>query len=226
MTEGSTTSTPTGSPARPWRSSSRCTLAATSSARPLSGDIAPRMVEMPAGVRSSSHGQYSSWWRAAEPKSHTIGWVAAAKKREAGQLVHRPRPDVGGCDVADVAHVEAEQRAHLGLLEQQRDPLQPLAPQPVEIDPLLPIDPHQPKRLADVPALLTKVVQPPAHDCSRPARCQVTGDIGGSRLADHATREVSRPDPQEQRAERHQGGVDGPQRHVVGRGQRRARIPR
>ena len=92
ITEGSTTSTPTGSPARPWRSSSRCTLAATSSARPLSGDIAPRMVEMPAGVRSSSHGQYSSWWRAAEPKSHTIGgWPRQRRvKRASLSIAHVP----------------------------------------------------------------------------------------------------------------------------------------
>ncbi len=57
ITGGSTTSTPSGSPRRPRASSSRRTFSATSSARPLSGDIAPRIVEMPAGERPSSQGQ-------------------------------------------------------------------------------------------------------------------------------------------------------------------------
>ena len=39
---------------------------ATSSARPASGGVAPRRVEMPALERSPSQGQYSWWCRAAD----------------------------------------------------------------------------------------------------------------------------------------------------------------
>ena len=56
-TGSSTASTPTGSPSSPRCSSSTLIFFATFSARPDSGDIAPRMVEMPARERPSpSHG--------------------------------------------------------------------------------------------------------------------------------------------------------------------------
>jgi hypothetical protein len=54
---GSTTSTPTGAFSRPRASSSTRILRATSSARPISGVIAPRSSAMPARDRSPSQGQ-------------------------------------------------------------------------------------------------------------------------------------------------------------------------
>ena len=91
-TTGSTTSTPSGSPSSPRSSSERRIFAATSSARPDCGDIAPRIVEMPAGERPSSQGQYISWWRAAEPKSHITGsspW-GSRQKRASLSIAHVP----------------------------------------------------------------------------------------------------------------------------------------
>src|SRR5207237_3553681 len=52
--------------------------------------------------------------------------VALRQQREPDQLVHRPRADVRGGDVADVRHVEAEQRAELRLLQRSFRPRQPL----------------------------------------------------------------------------------------------------
>ncbi len=61
-TGSSATSIPTGSPARPWASSSRLILAATPSAMPAAGLKAPRRVEIPARARpcSGSSGRPSS----------------------------------------------------------------------------------------------------------------------------------------------------------------------
>ena len=82
----SATSTPTGASATPCSRSTVATLRATSSAIPACGWNAPRSVEMPArapvclapsGVAGpgvwSSHGLYSWWCRAADPKSHSTG---------------------------------------------------------------------------------------------------------------------------------------------------------
>ena len=89
-------STPNGSFCRPNFSSSRLIFFATPSAIPASGLNAPRSVEIPARAPDSargrtapwwgacgsasasavvvaSHGLYSWWCFAAEPKSHTIG---------------------------------------------------------------------------------------------------------------------------------------------------------
>ena len=119
-------STPSGSPSRPRSSSSTRIFRATSSARPLRRDAAqrrdagarallaePRAVElvMPRG-------------RAEVPQDRL---VALRQQREADELVHRPRADVGRGDVADVVHVEAEQRAQLGLGERALRARQPLA---------------------------------------------------------------------------------------------------
>ena len=56
---------------------------ATSSARPISGDIAPRISGMPARDRSPSQSQLSWWCLAADPKSHRIGssFCASSVKR-------------------------------------------------------------------------------------------------------------------------------------------------
>ena len=65
---------------------------------------------------------------------------------EAHQLVHRPGPDVGGRDVADVVHVEAEQGAQPRPRQFPLGPLEALFPEPIVVDPLLPIDAHEAKR--------------------------------------------------------------------------------
>jgi hypothetical protein len=69
--------------------------------------------------------------------------VALGEQAEAVELVRGPRADVGGGDVADVAHVEAQQRAELGLGEQRLDPRQALLAQAVEAHALLPVDRHR-----------------------------------------------------------------------------------
>ena len=69
--------------------------------------------------------------------------VVLRQQREPADLVLRPGPDVRGGDVADVVHVEAEHGAHLRLGEQVLDPCEPLAPQPIEVDPALPVHRHR-----------------------------------------------------------------------------------
>ena len=73
--------------------------------------------------------------------------VALGEEAEAVQLVLRPRADVRGRDVADVRHVEAEQRAQLRLGEQRRDARQALLAEAVEAHALLPVDGHRPVRV-------------------------------------------------------------------------------
>ncbi len=68
------------------------------------------------------------------------------QQRETAHLVLRPRSDVRGGDVSDVVHVEAQDRAHFGFREEIFDPLQALPPQPVKVDPLLPVDRHRSMR--------------------------------------------------------------------------------
>ena len=69
--------------------------------------------------------------------------VILRQQREAADLVLRPRADVRGRDVAHVVHVEAQQRAHRRRGKARLDSVQALAPQPVEIDALLPIHRHR-----------------------------------------------------------------------------------
>ena len=80
-----------------------------------------------------------AWRRSRSPT--TIGSECRVSSAEPDQLVHRPGADVGRGHVADVREVEGQQRAQLRALE--------LAPcsrasrsvaQPVEVDPLLPVD--------------------------------------------------------------------------------------
>ena len=116
---GSTASTPTGSASRPRCSSSTRIFSATSSARPDSGDIAPRIVEMPARERPVAEPRVVelvvAGGRAEVPHDRL---VALGQQAEAVELVLRPRADVRRRDVADVGHVEAEQRAQLRLRQQ------------------------------------------------------------------------------------------------------------
>ena len=70
----STTSTPTGIPATPASSSLPRISRTARSVRFAAGGAAPRIVEYAAMQCSGcSHGQYSRWCTAAEPKSHKNG---------------------------------------------------------------------------------------------------------------------------------------------------------
>ena len=124
---GSTTSMPTGSLCRPRISSSILIFLATSSARPISGDIAPRSSEMPGRERSPEPRAIELMvlgGRAEVPQNRL---VILRQQREAADLVLRPGADVRRGDVAHVVHVEAQQRAHLGFREQRFDARQTLA---------------------------------------------------------------------------------------------------
>ena len=69
--------------------------------------------------------------------------VILRQQGKAHQLVHRPGADMRGGDVANVVHVEAEQRAQLGLLQRALHPRQPLMAKTLDIDAFFPIDGHQ-----------------------------------------------------------------------------------
>ena len=71
------------------------------------------------------------------------GLVILRKKREAVRFILRPCADVGRGDVADIVHVEAEQRAHFRLLEKSFRAGEAFAAQPIEIDPILPVNRHR-----------------------------------------------------------------------------------
>ena len=143
MTGGSTTSTPTGSPSRPRCSSSIRIFFATSASRPISGVIAPahRRNARPRALAEPWAVELVVASRRAEVPQDRL--VILRQQRKAADLVLRPRADVRGRDVADVVHVEAQQRSELRLREQPLDAVEPLAPQPIEIDPLLPIHRHR-----------------------------------------------------------------------------------
>ena len=67
-------SMPTGCPSSSRSRSSSSIFTASESGIPVSTGIAPRIGATPARKFSSgSHGAYSRWCRAAEPKSHRIG---------------------------------------------------------------------------------------------------------------------------------------------------------
>ena len=69
-------------------------------------------------------------------------FVVLRKQREAVGFVLRPGADVRRGEVAHVVHVEAEQRAHLGLGEQRFRFGEALAAETIEVDSILPIDRH------------------------------------------------------------------------------------
>ncbi len=71
--------------------------------------------------------------------------VVLRQQRKAVDLVLRPGANMRGGDIAHIVHVEAEQRSHLGLLEQPFDARQSLAAQSVKIDARFPIDCHRPE---------------------------------------------------------------------------------
>src|SRR5262249_45811203 len=67
----------------------------------------------------------------------------ARREAQADQLVEGPRSDVGRGQVTDVVHVEAEQRAEVGLGEELLRAREPLTAEAVEVDALLPVDSHR-----------------------------------------------------------------------------------
>ena len=69
--------------------------------------------------------------------------VVLRQEAEAVELVRGPGADVGRRDVADVRHVEAEQRPELRVGELLLRASEPLLAQAVEANPLLPVDAHR-----------------------------------------------------------------------------------
>ena len=68
--------------------------------------------------------------------------VVLGQQGEAVDLVLRPGADVRGRQVAHVVHIEAQQRAHFGFLEQLFGTRQALFAQAVEVYALLPVHCH------------------------------------------------------------------------------------
>ena len=69
--------------------------------------------------------------------------VILRKQREAIRLVLRPGTDVGRGQVPDIVHVEAQERAHLGLLQKILGARQAFAAQAIEVNPIFPIHRHR-----------------------------------------------------------------------------------
>src|SRR5208282_762082 len=70
------------------------------------------------------------------------GLVILRKQREPICLVLSPCADVGRGQVADIVHVEAQERAHLRLLKKILSACQSLTAQTIEVDPIFPIHCH------------------------------------------------------------------------------------
>src|ERR1700677_4707734 len=83
--------------------------------------------------------------RRTEVPHDRLGRVALApgKQRETADLVLRPCADRRRGQVADVVHVEDEQRAHFGLTKLLFRLSQTLLAQTIEVDTLLPIHSHR-----------------------------------------------------------------------------------
>ena len=73
--------------------------------------------------------------------------VLLGQQGKAHQLVHGPSTDNGGGQVADVVHIEGEQRAQLRLFEQLLGPGQPLGAEPLKVNPFLPVHAHSAEAL-------------------------------------------------------------------------------
>src|SRR5581483_4142495 len=65
------------------------------------------------------------------------------QKAEARQFVHCPGANVRSCDVANIVHIEAEQRAQLRMLEKFLNARQAFVAQTFKVNALFPIDSHQ-----------------------------------------------------------------------------------
>src|SRR5439155_14654598 len=71
------------------------------------------------------------------------GLAPARQEGEARELVAGPLADGGAGDVADVVHVEAEERPQLGPGELRGQPREPLPPEAIEAHALFPVHPHR-----------------------------------------------------------------------------------
>ena len=137
-------SMPSGSPASPRSASSRWMRAASASGTPVSRGIAPRIEVtpgLPARLGQPRRVQLVVLGGRAEVPQHRV--ALAREQHAARALVARPLADVRARDVADVVLVEQQHRAQVGLAQRRTRLLEPVAPQPGEVDPLLPVDRHR-----------------------------------------------------------------------------------
>src|SRR6266566_4071487 len=138
---GSTTSTPNGSLCSPRFSSSTLIFRATHFRRHRS-----------AQQRNSGTRTLTKPWtillvmprRAPEVPQNRF--VILRQQSEPADLVLRPRSNVRCRDIPHVVHVKTQQRTHLRFPEQRLRARQPLAPQPVKINAVLPVHRHRPIR--------------------------------------------------------------------------------
>src|SRR5262249_12233175 len=109
--------------------------------------------------------------------------VAPGQQREAGRLVERPGADVGGRQVADVVHVEAEECSHLRPGQHPLGPRQPLPAQPVVVHAGLPVHAHQ----AVGPRLPAHHSSPLTNARARSAIDSGVGTVWSSRTGEKGT---------------------------------------
>src|SRR6516225_660700 len=69
--------------------------------------------------------------------------VVLRQKREAHELVHCPGADMRCSNIPNIVHVEAEERAQVRLFQRGLDTIKTIAPQPVDVHALFPIDAHE-----------------------------------------------------------------------------------
>ncbi len=138
------TSRPSFSPSSPrWRSSSKIS-SPSSSGIPVSSPITPRIGGTQARQFSGgSHGTVELVVPRGGAEVPQDRVLSARQEREADVLVALPRPDRGARQVAQVVRVEEQERPEVGGVESGLRPGHPVAAQPVEIDPLLPVHRHR-----------------------------------------------------------------------------------
>ncbi|MEJ2287498.1 MAG: hypothetical protein P8Y02_02440 [Deinococcales bacterium] len=93
------------------------------------------------------------------PEVPQDGLVVLGEQREAGDLVLRPGADVGRRDVADVVHVEAQERSGFGRRQHLLDACQAFGAEALEVDAFLPVDRH------DAVCMNGHANQPPSCAC-------------------------------------------------------------
>ena len=135
---------PSGSPSRPRSRSSSQIISASASGTPVASGIAPRIGGTQARqLDSGSHGQYSWWWRAAEPKSQRIG-SRRGRRARSGCSCRAPTcrspcsSRSAGCSGRRAAGSRARTASSAAFVRSSR-----CGAQPVEVDALLPVDRHR-----------------------------------------------------------------------------------
>ncbi len=110
------------------------------------------------------------------------GLRPAGQQREAAELVALPFADLGRGDVANVVHVEQQQRAEIGVFERLPGASHAIADEAVEIDPQLEIDRHRaPGWQRPLPAVMR--VEILGADLDRLAYDLIHGNLPGFRCA-------------------------------------------